>query len=80
MARDGWMEKFAGDWWAGCVAENGQVRLEELPAHWMSFECILGLMWMVGCTANKLLFDVVSGRYGDDMPTQLRCYFKCFSD
>ena len=28
-----WMEEFTGNLWAGCVAGNGWVRLEEPPAH-----------------------------------------------
>ena len=40
MSLCGWMEEFAGDWWTGCVAGNGCVPPEELPAHWVPFECI----------------------------------------
>ena len=36
----GWTEEVAGDWWAGVVAGNGRVRLEELTAHWVPVECI----------------------------------------
>ena len=32
-------EEVAGNWWAGFVAGNGRVRLEELTAHW---ECVSG--------------------------------------
>ena len=35
-------KEVAGDWWAGFVARNGCVRLEELTTHWMPIECILG--------------------------------------
>ena len=30
----------AGDWWAGFVAGNELVRLEELTAVWVPVECI----------------------------------------
>ena len=38
MSLCGCIEEFAGDWLAGCVDRNGQVRLEELQAHWMPFD------------------------------------------
>ena len=38
----GWTEEVASDWWAGFVAGNGHVGLEELPAHWVPVKCILG--------------------------------------
>ena len=38
----GCTREFAGDWWAGCVAGNGRVHLEELPTHWVPFECTSG--------------------------------------
>ena len=39
----GWTEEFAGDWWVGCVAGNGRVRLEELLAHWCLSSYTTGL-------------------------------------
>ena len=35
-------EEVAGDWWAGFVAGNGRVRLEELTTHWVPVECLSG--------------------------------------
>ena len=38
----GGTEEVAGDWWAGFVAGNGRVRLEELTTHRVPVECISG--------------------------------------
>ena len=35
MTLCGGTEEVAGDWWAGFVAGNGRVRLEELTTHWV---------------------------------------------
>ena len=35
MTSCGRTEEVAGDWWAGFVAGNGRVRLEELTTHWV---------------------------------------------
>ena len=40
MSSCGRTEEVAGDWWAGFVAGNGRVCLEELTAHWVPAECI----------------------------------------
>ena len=42
MKSCGRTKKVAGDWWAGFVAENRRVRLEELTTHWVPVECISG--------------------------------------
>ena len=42
MLSCGWTEEVAGDRWTDFVAGNGRVCLEELTAHWVPVECILG--------------------------------------
>ena len=78
MTSCGRTEEVAGDWWAGFVAGNGRVLLEERTTHWVPVECISGfsshtpslctkLTWVVGCTFLILPFDVVSGPFGDNV-------------
>ena len=67
-------EEVAGDWWAGFVAGNGRVHLEEFMAPCVPVECILGfaIHTPISCTnvSGRMYvpypFDVVSGRYGDN--------------
>ena len=78
------MEEFNDNWWDGCVDGNGRVHLEELPG------CFSSVFWAFSATSLVYAlinvggrmygpcatFDVVSGRYENSTPIQLRCYLK----
>ena len=65
------MKEAAGDWWAGFVAANGRIRLEELThigCLWSAFQAFPAtpLTWVVGCMFLILPFDVVRCPFGDN--------------
>ena len=64
-------EEVAGDWWAGFVAGNERVSLEEFTAHWVPVEYIS----VFSATPIVRALINVGNRMYVPYPTMVRCPF-----